>query len=322
MDSTSKVAIIGAGLMGHGLALVHAIAGHPVKMTDISERQLKTGMELIGSALETLVAGGSVAKSQTAAILARITPVATLKEAVADADFIVEAVVENREVKTTVYAELETAAPATAVIASNTSYLDAFPLAPASLQSRFIITHWYTPPYIIDLVDIAGGPETDPKHLTAVRDHYAAIGKKPVLFERFVPGYVANRLQAAMTLEITRLLDEGYADAEAIDTSIKYGLALRMATMGALMKADFTGLDMSRRALANKMYIPPEVKGKSETLEKLIADGKQGVMNGSGYFDYGDMKPEELFRNRDVGLLKLKAAVEKVEKELPLRPKG
>jgi 3-hydroxyacyl-CoA dehydrogenase len=102
MDSTSKVAIIGAGLMGHGLALVHAIAGHPVKMTDISERQLKTGMELIGSALETLVAGGSVAKSQTAAILARITPVATLKEAVADADFIVEAVVENREVKTTV----------------------------------------------------------------------------------------------------------------------------------------------------------------------------------------------------------------------------
>ncbi|MBO6560932.1 MAG: 3-hydroxyacyl-CoA dehydrogenase family protein [Nisaea sp.] len=322
MDSTSKVAIIGAGLMGHGLALVHAIAGHPVKMTDISERQLKTGMELIGSALETLVAGGSVAKSETAAILARITPVATLKDAVADADFIVEAVVENREVKTTVYAELESAAPAAAIIASNTSYLDAFPLAPASLQSRFIITHWYTPPYIIDLVDIAGGPETDRKILEAVRDHYAAIGKKPVLFERFVPGYVANRLQAAMTLEITRLLDEGYADAEAIDTSIKYGLALRMATMGALMKADFTGLDMSRRALANKMYIPPEVKGKSETLEKLIADGKQGVMNGSGYFDYGDMKPEELFRNRDVGLLKLKAAVEKVEEELPLRPKG
>ncbi|WP_420403512.1 3-hydroxyacyl-CoA dehydrogenase family protein [Nisaea sp.] len=322
MDSNAKVAIIGAGLMGHGLALVHAIAGHPVKMTDISESQLATGMELIASALDTLVAGGSVAKTETAAILARIRPVATLKEAVADADFVVEAVVENREVKTTVYEELETAAPESAIIASNTSYLDAFPLAPAGLQRRFIITHWYTPPYIIDLVDIAGGPETDRGILESVRDHYAAIGKKPVLFERFVPGYVANRLQAAMTLEITRLLDEGYADAEAIDTSIKYGLALRMATMGALMKADFTGLDMSRRALANKMYIPPEVKGKSETLEQLIAEGKQGVMNGSGYFDYGDMKPEELFRNRDVGLLKLKAAVETVEEELPLRPKG
>lgn len=320
MDNTAKVALIGAGLMGHGLALVHAMAGHPVRMTDISESQLATGMDLIGSALETMVAAGTIGTSETQAILARITAVPSLAEAVAEADFIVEAVVENREVKAKVYEEILAAAPAGALVASNTSYLDVFPLAPAALQKRFLITHWYTPPYIIDLVDIAGGPETDPAHLTALLDHYRAIGKKPVLFERFTPGYVANRLQAAMTLEITRLLDEGWADAEAIDDSIKYGLALRMATMGALMKADFTGLDMSRRALANKMYTPPEVKGRSETLETLIADGKQGVMNGSGYFDYGTMTPEELFRNRDIGLLKLKAAVEKVEEEVPLRP--
>lgn len=322
MDSSSKIALIGAGLMGHGLALVHAIAGHPVKMTDISESQLKIGMDLAASALETMVSAGSIARADVAPILARITPVKTLAEAVSDADFIIEAVVENREVKTQVYAEIEAAAPAQALIASNTSYLDVFPLVPASLQNRFIITHWYTPPYIIDLVDIAGGPETDPAHLTTMRDHYRAIGKKPVLFDRFTPGYVANRLQAAMTLEITRMLDEGWASPEAIDDSIKYGLALRMATMGALMKADFTGLDMTRRSLSNKMYTPPEVKGYSETLEGLIADGKMGVMSGSGYFDYGDMKPDELFRNRDIGLLKLKAAVETVEKETPLSPKG
>ncbi|MCR9177035.1 MAG: 3-hydroxyacyl-CoA dehydrogenase family protein [Alphaproteobacteria bacterium] len=315
-----RVAMIGAGLMGHGLALVHAAGGCSVKITDLSAEKLASGMGLIESALGTMVEADALAADEVPAILGRITPVASLAETVADADLIVEAVVENAEVKRQVFTEIDAAAPSDAVVASNTSHLDVFPLIPDARQRRCLITHWYTPPYIIDLVDLAPGPQTEPEVMSAAQALYDGMGKKPVRFEKFIPGYVANRLQAAMGLEITLLLDEGWASAEAIDDSIKYGLALRMALMGALMKADFTGLDMMRRAMANGMYTPPVPTGRSATLEGLIAEGKQGVMNGGGYFDYGDMRPEDLFRNRDIGLLKLKATVDQVETEVPLKP--
>ena len=125
---------------------------------------------------------------------------------------------------------------------------------------------------------------------------YLRIGKKPVVFEKFINGYVANRLQAAMGLEITKLLDEGWATATAIDDSIKYGLSLRMALMGSLMKADFTGLDMMQRGMANMTYDPPTPKGSSPTLDKLVASGRGGVMSGAGYFDYGGVVPKNFLK--------------------------
>jgi 3-hydroxybutyryl-CoA dehydrogenase len=318
MDGNGKVTLIGAGLLGHALALVHAAGGHQVKMQDISEKQLEIGVGLINSALGTMVDAGAIDTAGKAAIIARITPVPKLADAVADADLVVEAVVENVPVKTQVYAQIDAAAPAGAILASNTSNLEVFPLIPAARQKRCLIAHWYTPPYIIDLVDLAPGPETDVAVMDQMEALYNGMGKKPVRFEKFINGYVANRLQAAMALEITRLLDEGWASAQAIDDSIKYGLANRMALMGALMKADFTGLDMMQRGMANMTYDPPTPKPSSPTLDKLMDEGRQGVMAGAGYFDYGGMSPEQLFRNRDIGLLKLKAQVEKIEEETPL----
>jgi 3-hydroxybutyryl-CoA dehydrogenase len=318
MDAGGKVTLIGAGLLGHALALVHAVGGHQVKMQDISEKQLDIGMGLIESALGTMIDAGAMDPGAKGTILSRVTPVPKLVDAVADADLVVEAVVENIPVKTQVYAEIDAAAPAGAIIASNTSNLDVFPLIPAARQRRCLIAHWYTPPYIIDLVDLAPGPETDPVVMDQMEALYNGMGKKPVRFEKFISGYVANRLQAAMGLEITKLLDECWASAKAIDDSIKYGLALRMALMGALMKADFTGLDMMQRGMANMTYQPPVPKGNSPILDKMIAEGRGGVMTGAGYFDYGGMTPEQLFRNRDIGLLKLKAMVERIEKETPL----
>jgi 3-hydroxybutyryl-CoA dehydrogenase len=318
MDAGGKVTLIGAGLLGHALALVHAAGGHRVKMQDISEKQLEIGMGLIESALGTMVDAGALDAKDKPAILARVTPVPKLADAVDGADLVVEAVVENIPVKSKVFAEIDAAAPADAIIASNTSNLDVFPLIPAARQKRCLIAHWYTPPYIIDLVDLAPGPLTDPAVMDQMEALYNGMGKKPIRFEKFINGYVANRLQAAMGLEITKLLDEGWASAKAIDDSIKYGLALRMALMGALMKADFTGLDMMQRGMANMTYQPPVPKGNSPILDKLIAEGRGGVMTGAGYFDYGGMTPEQLFRNRDIGLLKLKGMVERIEKETPL----
>lgn len=305
-----QVAVVGAGTMGHGLALVFALGGHPVRLTDSDPAALERAGALMGSALATLREGGEVEASWTAeklAAAARRCP--TLAETVADAGFVIEAIVEQPEAKRGVFAEIDELTPADAIIASNTSYLDVFPLIPDRRQERALIAHWYTPPYLIDLVDVVGGPSTDPAVIACVRDMVAALGKAPIVLKRFVSGYVANRIQSAIALEVDRLLDEGYATPRDVDDAVIHGLALRLPILGQLAKADFTGLALIRDVLANRTYEPPPVRGRSDLLDKLVAEGRTGVNAGRGYFDWGGRDPAELFRERDRKLLGLKRAL-------------
>jgi len=239
----------------------------------------------------------------------------SLPAAVDDAELVVEAIPERLDWKLALYEEIEALLPADTIIASNTSHLDIFPLVPASRQAMTLIAHWYTPPYICDLVDLAPGPETKPEVMSTMRDLYLGMGKEPIVFKTMIDGYIANRLQAAMHLEVFHLLDEGLVTAEDIDRSVRHGLALRFATLGIMRKADFTGLDMMRRAVTNATYKPPEVTGQSETLEKLVAAGRGGVMSGAGFFDYGNRPAEELFRERDIELIELKRALQAIERK-------
>ncbi len=156
------VAVIGAGTMGHALALVHALGGCRVALHDNSAPVLARAPDLIRAALATLEEAGSLTRARGKDAFARITPVDTLQEAVASADMVVEAVVEKPKIKRLVYAEIDRHAPPGAILASNTSYLDVFPLIPDARQTRAAVAHWYTPPYIVDLVDLAPGPQTDP----------------------------------------------------------------------------------------------------------------------------------------------------------------
>lgn len=313
MTEIRNVAVIGAGLMGHALALVHAVGGCKVTMQDVNAEQLAAAPGLVAAALGTLIDGGAVSADRRADILGAISTTPDMAECVGNADLIVEAVVENADVKREVYVKIEAAAPKHAILASNTSHLDIFPLVPEGLKSRAAIAHWYTPPYIIDLVDVVAGPEADANAGPTLRDLYAGMGKKPVLFKQMIPGYVANRLQAAMSLEIYNLLDEGLVEPADIDDSIKYGLAIRMALLGHLKKADYTGIDMIRRAMANGGYSAPAARPNSPSIDKLVEQGRLGTMYGAGFYDYGGRPPAELFQARDRGLLKLKAQVEEIE---------
>ncbi|OJW17940.1 MAG: 3-hydroxyacyl-CoA dehydrogenase [Rhodospirillales bacterium 69-11] len=309
----TDVAVIGAGLMGHALALVFALGGHRVRLTDNNPDTLSRAPALMATALGTLAEAGEAAPEQDRQWLSTaVRCVSSLEETVQGAALVIEAVVERPDVKRTLYAQLERLMGPEAILASNTSNLDIFPLVPPGLQKRTIIAHWYTPPYLCDLVDLCPGPETDPAAVTTVRDMVAAMGKVPVVFKQMVQGYVANRLQAAMQLEVYRLLDEGRVTQKDIDDSVLHGLALRMPILGIMAKADFTGLLLMQQGLKNRSYTPPEPRGKSETLDRLIADGRTGVMAGKGYFDWGDQSPEELFRERDRRLLALKQALRKI----------
>lgn len=309
----NSVAVVGAGTMGHALAMVHAIGGLPVVLQDVDENRLQAAPKLIGSALDTLIGSGSFAASSKSTVLDQISLQPSLAKTVENVDLIVEAVVEDRDVKRVVYRQIDEAAKASTIIASNTSYLDVFPLIPASRQRHAMVAHWYTPPYIVDLVDIAPGPETDPNVIQAVSELYHQFGKVPVVFDKLIPGYIANRLQAAMNLEAFKLLDEGLVDVQAIDDSLRHGLVLRWSLLGLLMKADYTGLEMTQRSLSNRMYTPPQPTGASRTVDRLVAEGKTGVQAGAGFYDYGDKSAEQLFQDRDVRLLELKQALSDIE---------
>jgi 3-hydroxybutyryl-CoA dehydrogenase len=309
----SEVAVVGAGLMGHALALVYALGGHRVRLTDSDPKTLARASDLMATALATLVDEGEVDASWTRQRLAGVArPCAGLAETVADAELVVEAIVEEPEAKRRLYGELAGLLAPNAILASNTSHLDVFPLLPDKLQRQTLIAHWYTPPYLVDLVDVVAGPRTDPAAVETVRAIVSAMGKVPVVFTKFVPGYVANRIQAAISLEVYRLLDEGVVTAREVDDSVIHGLALRIPILGHLAKADFTGLKLIQRTMENRSYTPPEPRASSETLDRLLAAGHTGVMAGHGFFDWGGRSPAELFEDRDRRLIALKQALRKI----------
>jgi 3-hydroxybutyryl-CoA dehydrogenase len=311
-----KVAVLGAGLMGHALALVHALGGCRVRLTDTHGPTLARAPALMSAALATLREAGETSHGD-AWLATAVTTHADLAETLEGADLVVEAITEDAEAKRALFAEMDRLAPAGAIIASNTSYLDPFPLIPEARQGRAAIAHWYTPPYLVDLVDIVAGPKCDPAIPLRLRDLYAGMGKRPLVMRKFVPGFIANRIQAVVSMEVYALLDDGVADAAEIDTAIIHGLSLRMPLLGHMMKADFTGLPLTQKALANAMVPPPPQRGRCEAIDRLVAAGATGVASGRGFYDYGGRSPAELFAERDRKLLALKRALKEIGSMVP-----
>jgi 3-hydroxybutyryl-CoA dehydrogenase len=299
--------------MGHAIALVHVLGGHTVRLTDSNAATLARAPGLIKAALATLREGGEADASWTDARLdAALTCCKTVAETADGAEFIVEAITERPDAKRALYAEIDRTAPMSAILASNTSGLDIFPLVPERRQARTLITHWFTPPYLVDLCDVVGSDKTDPAVIETVRKLIADMGKVPLVMKKFIPGYIANRIQAAIGLEVQHLVDEGYASPRDIDEAMIHGLALRIPILAHMAKADFTGLLVIQDLMKHGGYRAPEPRGRSETLDKLIADGRTGVMSGKGYFDWGGRSPDELFRERDRKLLALKRALRQI----------
>jgi len=308
----ARIAVIGAGTMGHAIALVYALGGHRVRLTDSNPATLARAQGLMESALATLVAGGEAPADWTSAHLFQaVTRHATLEEAVDGAEFIVEAIIETPEAKRALFEQLDRVAPPDAVIASNTSQLDVFPLIPPARQRRAMITHWYTPPYLVDLVDVIPGPDCEPAVVDEAEAALKAMGKQPQRLRKFVPGYVANRIQGAIGAEVQALLDEGVATAAEIDAAIIHGLALRLPILAVFAKADFTGLSLMQAVMANGSYTPPPPRRQSPTLDALVGEGRSGVLAGAGYYDWpGD--PAALFEARDKRLIALKQAMRRI----------
>lgn len=303
----NNVAIIGAGTMGHCLAQVFAQGGYQVSLNDVSEEILQQARRLIASNLETLCQAGLFDPAEKPAVLEeRISYTTDLATAVAASELVIEAIVEDPEAKKGLFSELDGLCPREAILASNTSYLDIYRFVETRRPEKVLITHWFAPPHIVPLVEIVPGPQTTPETVATVKKVLDGLGKQTIVLKKFLPGFIANRLQAALSLEVYHLLDNGYATPEDIDMATKASFGLRIPILGLVKRVDFAGLDLVQRILKSKSYIPPQVRGRSEVLDSMVSQGRLGVKTGKGFYDYGDSPIEEILRKRDVKLLKLR----------------
>ncbi|MFQ6065611.1 MAG: 3-hydroxyacyl-CoA dehydrogenase family protein, partial [Candidatus Bathyarchaeia archaeon] len=237
-----KVAVLGAGLMGHGIAQVAAqIARYEVNLRDIKQEFIDNGMKMINNSLQRFLKKGVVTEAEVKEVLVRIHPMLDLKEAVADTDLIIEAVPEKVEIKKSVFAEVDKFAKPEAIIASNTSSISITELASATNRPEKVCgMHFFNPPQLMKLVEIIRGAKTSDETVNVIVEASKKMGKETVIVKKDSPGFIVNRILIPALNEAIFLVHEGIADPEDIDKAITLGLNW---PMGPLKLVDYLGLD-------------------------------------------------------------------------------
>jgi 3-hydroxybutyryl-CoA dehydrogenase len=280
----ARIAVIGAGLMGHGIAQVFAVAGHKVTVHDPVPEAL--------AAVKDRIAANLKASKLDRDALKRVKIAATLAEAASDADIIIEAAPERLELKQSIFAALEEAAPRHAILASNTSVIPIGKIMErVKARDRALGTHWFNPPFLVPLVEVIETAGTSAKSIETMMNLLTSVGKTPVHVKKDVPGFIANRLQHALWREAIALVENRVCDAETVDTVVKASFGRRLPVIGPLENADLVGTDLT---LDIHNVILPDLDrtaGALPYLKDLVASGKLGFKTGEGFRKW--TKPEQ-----------------------------
>lgn len=282
-----RIAVVGAGLMGHGIALELAAHGYAVTLHDQSAEQLERARANIGEGLGRLVEAGRISAETAAEAPARITASGDLREAVAGADLVIEAVSENLEVKRAIFREIDAWAPPHAILASNSSTFMPSQLAAATNRpDKVIVAHYFNPPHLLPLVELVRGAETSDETVETLRTLYTGIGKSPAVVQKEAPGFVGNRMQMALLREALAIVEAGIATPEDVDTIIKTGFGRRLSVAGVFEIFDAAGLDVTL-AVADQLF--PEIDNSTAAhpyLRERAARGDFGLKTGKGFYDW------------------------------------
>jgi len=287
--SKAPIAVVGAGLMGHGIAQVFALAGHEVVVWDAVAANLESLKSRILANLKDL--------GDDESALQRVIPQRDLATAVHGAEFIVEAVLEDLTLKQKIFHEIEAAAKRDAVLASNTSVIPITRIM-GGLQrrERALGTHWWNPPYLVPLVEVIETQWTSPEVVAYTMALHRAAGKQPAHVKKDVPGFIGNRLQHALWREAISLVENGICDAATVDTVIKAAFGRRLAVLGPLENADMVGTDLT---LAIHQTVLPAIDSRSTPspyLEQLVASGRLGFKSGAGFREWTPEQQADLRR--------------------------
>jgi 3-hydroxybutyryl-CoA dehydrogenase len=274
--SKPKIAVIGAGLMGHGLAQVFALAGHPVTIYDSVAETLASAKSRISTNLRDL---GDDEKA-----VERVRPTGDLADAVREADYVVEAAPENLPLKQQLFAEIETYVRPDTILASNTSVIPITDIMQGlTRRERALGTHWWNPPYLVPLVEVIETQWTAPQVIDWTMKLHADAGKQPAHVKKDVPGFIGNRLQHALWREAISLVEHGICDAATVDNVIKASFGRRLAVLGPLENADLVGTDLTLAIHKTVLPAIDHTPGPSPYLERLVSDGKLGFKSGEGF---------------------------------------
>jgi len=304
MSRVGKIAVIGAGIMGSGIAQVCAQAGFETNIYDKYSTALQKVSDNIKRTLDLLVGNDLVQANEVDNILQRIHTTPTLNKATEDVDFVIEAIVEDISKKRSLFAELDNLCRKDTVLATNTSSFSISEVASATKrQERVVGMHWWNPPYLMPLIEIVKGSRTSEQTLETTRSLAMNLGKKPVVCKDS-PGFLGVRLQAALVIEAIKILEEGLADVEDIDLAVRMSLGFRLPIIGPLQAVDLGGLDTFfyaydyLREKLGQSYKPPDLLGDK------VRKGDLGIKTRKGFYEYTEASAASLVERRDRWLMR------------------
>ena len=298
------VAVIGNGIIGHGLAQVFATAKYSVRMIGRNSKSLSAAREKIKESLKRFEAHGMITAQEAEAATSRIVTTTSLEDA-APAELVVEAVTEDISLKHQIFGQLDQICPPPAVLASSSGQPASNLIAKVNHRERVVAAHFWYPPQLISLVEVCAGPETASEVVPWICNVLRTAGKVPVVMNREIPGFIGNRLQFALLREAWALLAAGVASAEAIDAVVRNSFGQRLAITGPIESADVGGLD-TMAAFASFLFPTLDTSSEPPTMiQELVQKGDRGLVSGRGIYDWSRRdgsalvaeRMEELFRH-------------------------
>lgn len=305
LSSIHTIANLGAGTMGHATALQFALHGYPVFLLDTDPAALKRGLAAIQHDLETFQAADLLTEDP-ATVLARIQPTTDNATALTSADFVIESIVEDLNVKQTVWQTVEQFVGPDVILATNTSGL-----SPTAIQrtlthpERFVVAHFWNPAQLMPLVEVVPGEQTDAATVTTTVALMTHISKHAVPLQKEALGFVGNRIQLAVLREALHIIDDGIATPEAVDDIIKYSLGRRWSLVGPVASADLGGLDVFHNISAYLYADLTNDTGTDPALAKKVAAHQLGFKTGQGFYNWTGTAGQEVVAQRDRDLLNL-----------------
>jgi len=314
-DSIKRISVVGAGLMGHGIAQVFALAGRQVTLTDARAESLPKAKEGIGAILDEFVKHDLTTRAEADAALGRVSLEPDFETAVKDADYVVEAVFEDMGVKQEVFERLDKVCRPGVILTSNTSGLSSNGIASRTKRKALCaVTHFWNPPHILPLVEVVRNDETSDETVDTILNVLRLANKVPVVVRKDIPGQIGNRLQYALFREAVSLVENGVCSADDVDTVIKKSFGRRLPTIGILETADVNATSLWANI---SHYLFKELDTAQDThqyLKDLIEKGRTGVKAGGGFHDWPADKLEGTLARRDAELLRW-LQVDKRERE-------
>jgi 3-hydroxybutyryl-CoA dehydrogenase len=309
-EQIRNIGILGAGLMGHGIAQVFALKGYKVKLFDNDLGVLKSAPERIRNNLLTLLKMGLVESPGLDECINHIQLSLVLEEMCEGSELVIEAVSENLDLKRTIFSDLERLTPSETILCSNTSGIS-ISLISEKLQfkERVVGTHFWNPPHIVPCVEVIKSQFGSDEVFYTVVELMKRVGKEPVRVLKDVPGFLGNRLQHALWREAISLVEKGIAEPEDIDRVVKYGFGLRLPFIGPLETADLAGLDLVYD-IHQYLFSDLENRSTPSPLLKTLVDQKTiGVKTGKGFYPWTDESIKQIIQQRDQALLKIREVV-------------